>query len=78
VFSDILFQSLQPYVGKLVGNYQCGFRNGKSTSDQLHSMRQILEKMGEYGVSTFSFFVDFKAAYDSIDRSEILKAMEEF
>jgi sorting nexin-29 len=47
VFSSILFQRLQPYVQKLIGNYQCGFRNGKSTSDQLHSMRQILQKMRE-------------------------------
>jgi sorting nexin-29 len=30
VFSNILFQRLKPYVEKLVGNYQCGFRNGKS------------------------------------------------
>jgi hypothetical protein len=37
-----------------------------------------MEKMGEYGVSTFYLFVDFKAAYDSINRNELFKAMEEF
>jgi sorting nexin-29 len=78
VFSNILFQRLQPCVEKFVGNYQCGFRNGKSTSDQLHSMRQITEKMRGYGVSTFNLFVDFKAAYDSTDRTEFFKAMEDF
>jgi sorting nexin-29 len=65
----MLFQRLQPYTEKLVGNYQCGFRSGKSTSDQLHTMRHISEKMGEYVVNTFYLFVDFKAAYDSIDRT---------
>jgi hypothetical protein len=35
-------------------------------------------KMGEYGVRTFYLFVDFKAAYDSTDRNELFKAMEEF
>jgi sorting nexin-29 len=78
VFSNILFQRLQSYLEKLVGNYLCGFRDGKTTSDQLHSMRQILEKMREYGVSTFNLFVDFKAAFDSDDRTELFKAMEEF
>jgi sorting nexin-29 len=78
VFSNILFQRLQPYVEKLLGNYQCGFRNGKSMSDQLHSMRQILEKMREYGLSTFNLFVNFKATYDSINRTQLFKAMEEF
>jgi sorting nexin-29 len=78
VFSNILFQRLQPYAEKFVGNYQCGFSNGNSTSDQLHSVRQILEKMAECGVNTFNLFVDFKAAYDSIDRTQLLKTMEEF
>jgi sorting nexin-29 len=78
VFSNVLFQRLQPCEETLVGNYHCGFRNGKSTSYQLHSMRQILEKMREHGVSTLNLFVDFKAAYDSSDRTQLFKAMEEF
>jgi hypothetical protein len=41
-------------------------------------MRQILEKMREYGVSTFNLFVDFKATYGSIDRTQLFKAIEEF
>jgi sorting nexin-29 len=53
-------------------------RSGKSTSDQIHMVRQIMEKMGEYGDSAFYLFVDFKAAYDSINRNELFKTMEEF
>jgi hypothetical protein len=34
--------------------------------------------MREYGISTFNLFVDFKAACDSIDRTQLFKAMEEF
>jgi sorting nexin-29 len=78
VFSNILFQRLQPYAKKFVGNYWRSFRNGKSTSDQLHTMRQILEKIGEYRVNTFNLFVDFKATYDSMNRIQLFKAMEEF
>jgi sorting nexin-29 len=37
-----------------------------------------MENMGEYGGSTFYLYVIFKAAYDSTDRHEVLKAMEEF
>jgi hypothetical protein len=39
---------------------------------------QILEKMREYGVSTFNLFMDFKVAYDSSDRTQLFNAMEEF
>jgi sorting nexin-29 len=73
-----LFETLQPYVEKVIGSYQCGFRSGKSTSDQMHMVRHIMEKMGEYGVSTFYLFVDFKAAYDSINGNELFMAMDEF
>jgi sorting nexin-29 len=78
VFSNILFERLQPYVEKIIGSYQCGFRSGKSTSDQIHTVRQIMEKMGEYGVSTFYLFMGFKAAYDISNRNELFKTMEEF
>jgi sorting nexin-29 len=61
-----------------LGNYQCGFRKGKSTVDQIHSLRQILEKTREYNISTFHLFIDFKAAYDSVKRDKLLMAMEEF
>jgi hypothetical protein len=41
-------------------------------------MIQKLEKMGEYGVNTFYLFVDFKATYERINRTQLFKAMEEF
>jgi sorting nexin-29 len=43
VFSVFLFQRLQPIVETSIGNYQCGFRPGKSTSDHFHSVRQLPE-----------------------------------
>jgi hypothetical protein len=34
--------------------------------------------MKEYGVNTYYKFVNFKDAYDNIDRAGLFKAMEEF
>jgi hypothetical protein len=36
IFSNILYERLEPYVDKTVGNYQCGFRvaSGKNTGIQ--------------------------------------------
>ncbi|XP_054719192.1 uncharacterized protein LOC129228537 [Uloborus diversus] len=78
IFSNILFRRLLPYVLKVVGNYQCGFLEGKSTIDQIHSIRQILEKTKEYGIDTYHLFIDFKAAYDCINRNKLFEAMYEF
>ena len=52
VFSNILFKLLSPIVDNQIGDYQCGFRKGRSTVDQIFTLRQILEKCREYGVET--------------------------
>ena len=78
IFSNILLTRLQPFADKAVGNYQCGFRPQRSTIDQIHTLRQILEKTKEYNIKTFHLFIDFKAAYDSIERDKLLEAMNEF
>ncbi|GFU80410.1 transposon TX1 uncharacterized 149 kDa protein [Trichonephila clavipes] len=78
IFSNLLFARLQPYTDKVIGNYQCGFRPQRSTIDQIHTLRQILEKTKEYNIKTFHLFLDFKAAYDSMNRDKMIEAMTEF
>ncbi|XP_058448761.1 uncharacterized protein LOC131428734 [Malaya genurostris] len=48
-----------------------------STTDQIFTERQILQKCREYQIPTHHLFIDFKAAYDSIDRIELWKIMDE-
>jgi sorting nexin-29 len=38
----------------------------------------VLEKFNEFGTETHHLFIDFRAAYDSVDRSNLYSAMEEF
>jgi hypothetical protein len=54
-----------------VQHYQAGFQTGKSTTDQLFALRQILEKCNEFNITTHHLFIDFKAAYDTIIRNEV-------
>lgn len=78
IFSNLLYERLLLYTSKVINNYQCGFQKGKTTMDQIHSIRQILEKTKEYNIDTYHLFIDFKAAYDSINRKQLLEAMREF
>jgi sorting nexin-29 len=57
-------------------DYQCGHRQERSTVDQIFTVRQILKKCSEHGKDTRHLFIDFKAAYDSIDRRRLYAAME--
>ena len=63
---------------KIIGNCQCGFKEGKSTTDQIHAFRQTLENAREHKISTYHLFVDSEAAYDSANGDQLLIAIVEF
>jgi hypothetical protein len=44
--SNILLSRLSPYIHKIIGDLQCGFRRNRSTTDQTFCICQILEKNG--------------------------------
>jgi hypothetical protein len=71
VFAKILYDRLLPHANVAVQHYQAGFQSGKSTTDQLFALRQILEKCIEFNITTHHLFIDFKAAHDTIIRNEV-------
>jgi len=78
VLSIVLYGRLKPYADKIIGHYQCGFRERVSTIDQIQTLRQILEKTLEFQIETHHLFVDFRTAYDKVNRNQLYKAMLEF
>jgi hypothetical protein len=44
VFDKILYDRLSSHANAAIHHYQAGFQSGKSTTDQLFALRQILEK----------------------------------
>ena len=48
---------------------QNGFRKKKSTTDHLSSLTNIIETRIKKKLSTYTAFVDFKKAYDTINRN---------
>ena len=71
VLFRILFSRLRSLTKTFVGEYQGGFREGRSTTAQMFTLRQILGKFREYNLQTHHLFVYFKAAYDSVKRNEL-------
>lgn len=77
ILSNVLFSRLAPYAEREIGKYQAGFRRGRSTVDQVFTLRTILERGHEYKIHTHHLFVDFKSAYDSIKRPKLYEALRE-
>ena len=52
----------------VIADNQNGFRKQRSTIDHISSITSIIETRKLHNKDTFAAFIDFKKAYDSIDR----------
>jgi hypothetical protein len=78
ILTNIILARLTPYMNEIIGDHQCGFRRNVSTMDQILYIRQILEKKWEYNGTVQQLFIDFKKAYDSINREILYNILLEF
>jgi sorting nexin-29 len=78
VLSQILCRRLSPFAREFVGQYQAGFMGARATTDQIFTVRQALQKCREFNVTTHHLFIDFKSAYDTIDRDQLWQIMHDY
>ena len=77
LLSNILLSRLPPYAEEIVGDYQCGFRCNRSTTDHIFCIHQILEKKWQYNAAVHQLFIEFKKAYDSVRRGALYNILIE-
>ena len=51
---------LEPYTENIIGEYQAAFRTGRSTIDQMFTVKHIREKCWENSIKVYQIYVDFK------------------
>ena len=70
LFSSILNTRLSKWIeeNKILAEEQNGFRKGRSTVDQISSLTNIINTRKKKRMSTYCAFIDFKKAYDYVDR----------
>ena len=68
IFAKILVNRLNVERENRIRHSQAGFRPGRGCTDHLFSLRRILEHRSKYQQTTIACFIDFRAAFDSIDR----------
>ena len=57
---------------------KCGFRPGRSTTDQIFTLKKIFEKSWEYCYNLFAYFIDFEKAHDRVPRDKLWKVMQKY
>ena len=75
IFARVLQGRLQELAEAVLPESQCGFRPGRSTTDMVYALAQLIELAEEAGVSLFLVFVDLAKAYDSVPREALWKAL---
>ena len=74
IYSSILNARLQAYLDKndILVDEQNGFRASRSCIDHIFTLVTILRNRQSHNKSTFLSFIDFKKAFDSVDRILLL------
>ncbi|PIO67667.1 hypothetical protein TELCIR_10574 [Teladorsagia circumcincta] len=74
-FCLILLRRLQNAINKCLREEQAGSRSGRSCTEQIFTLRNIVEQCMEYHHPLFVNFIDFKKAFDSIHRDSLWKIL---
>ena len=59
-------------------NNQNGFRTGRSTSAHILALRRLIEGVKSHNRKAIIVFVDFKKAFDSIHRGQVMKILKAY
>jgi len=59
ILSNIILGKIKPYIEKVMGDYQNGFRDGRSVIDNIFALKIINEKRWKYNQSVQYLFIDF-------------------
>ena len=54
---------------------QCGFRKGRSCTEAIFTVQQIIVKRKEHNLPLFLLFIEYKKAYDNINRDKLWEMM---
>ncbi|KAL7737292.1 hypothetical protein ACLKA6_012913 [Drosophila palustris] len=73
VFTSVILARLTKWVKMhdILGEHQAGFREGYSTVDSIFALTAIANHHLAQKKKMYAFFVDFKAAFDTIDRNSL-------
>ncbi len=76
VVGRVIQTRLQVLAEAELSDSQCGFRQGRSCTDQIFSVNQFIEKLFEHRTPGFLVFIDLRKAYDSVSRGALWHGLQ--
>jgi calcineurin-like phosphoesterase family protein len=78
LYESVLEARLREVVEPKMGKWQHGFRPGKSTTDMIWGLRNMVEKHWEFNAPLFVAFLDLEKAFDRVPRSRLWRVLLEY
>ncbi len=74
-FGRVLLSKIKKGVDNILRKEQAGFRENRSTINQIFALRNILEQVNEWNAILYTHFIDFEKAFDSVHRESLSNIM---
>lgn len=78
VLTRIILERMKEALDKELRAEQAGFRQDRSCTDHIATLRIIIEQCAEWQSPLYMTFIDFEKAFDSVDRETIWKLMQHY
>ncbi|CAH8530029.1 unnamed protein product [Schistosoma rodhaini] len=78
VFNRVLLNRMKDAIDNQLQDQQAGFRKDRSCTDQIATLRIIVEQSVEWNSSLYINFIDFEKAFDSVDRRTLWKLLRHY
>ena len=75
VYNSMLLNRIRPHIDPILRRNQNGFRQNRSTSGQILTVRRIIEGVKAKNLPAVLLFIDFSKAFDSIHRQNMRKIL---
>ena len=78
VLNRVILDRLKTGVDAKLRDHQAGFRKNRSCTDQIATLRIIVEQSMEWNPSLYINFVDYEKPFDSLDRDTLWKLLQHY
>jgi len=73
--TSVILQRMRQRTDEILSEAQAGFRAGRSTIDQLFTLRRLAETYSEFSRYLHVCYVEFQKAFDSVWRTGLWRVM---
>jgi hypothetical protein len=78
VYNRMILNRIRLPIDNMLRKNQAGFRTGRSCIQQIHILRRIMDGAYAQNIPLYITFIDFKKAFDSVDREMMFAILRHY